>query len=299
MLAPIALFVYKRPTHAIQTIEALARNELAEKSHLFIFSDGPRSDADRKGVEEVRKAASHLKGFEDITLIEREQNLGLARSIISGVTDLCSKHGRVIILEDDLITSRSFLRYMNEALERYENSPQVYQISGHMFPINVSTTLDSFFLPFTTSWGWATWARAWKSFDPDMKGAPRLDQDSTLRNRFELSGSSRFYSMLKRQQAGKIDSWAIRWYLSVFLAEGLVLFPKKSLIQNIGFDGTGVHCGKASPQAPVDTDFRVGGFPEVSLDPCIVSTVLTHLRSEGTLRNRFIAFLKRIFRYTK
>lgn len=241
-LAPIALFVYKRPRHTQQTLESLAANEGASESELFIFCDGPKRPEDEKAVEEVRRLVKSRQWCGKINIIERDKNLGLANSIISGVTELCDKYGRVIVLEDDLLTSRYFLEYMNAALERYENEERVMQISGYMFPVEIKAETDAIFLPFTTSWGWATWKRAWVVFDKDMSSFEILSKDKALRKAFDLDGSYPYFKMLESQRAGKIDSWAIRWYLSVFLKGGLTLYPAKTLINNIGFDGSGTHC---------------------------------------------------------
>lgn len=261
-LAPIALFVYKRPWHTLQTVEALQKNELAEDSELFVFSDGPKSEDDKKDVQAVRAYLKKITGFKSITIIEREHNLGLAQSIISGVTEIVNKYSRVIVLEDDLLASRYFLDYMNTALNRFESDERVMQISGYMFPIELKVNTDSVFLPFTTSWGWATWKRAWVHFDRDMKAYETLRRDSELIHRFNLDNAYPYFKMLKAQSEGKIDSWAIRWYLSVFMLSGLTLFPVRSLVHNIGFDGTGTHSTQDDIDfSEVQINYRVLVFP--------------------------------------
>ncbi len=175
-------------------------------------------------------------------IVEAESNQGLARSIIGGVTRLTTEFGRVIVVEDDLVVAPQFLTYMNAALNRYADDDRVMQISGYMFPVTTfSDRTEALFLPFTTSWGWATWARAWEHFDAQANGWERLDQDPSLRHRFNVHGSFDYFHMLKLQLAGAIDSWAIRWYWSVFIREGLVLHPPRTMVQNTGFDGSGTH----------------------------------------------------------
>lgn len=262
--APIALFVYKRPHHTEKTLESLSRCEGADESELFIFCDGPKRPEDMKAVEEVRGLVKSRKWRGKVNVIERDENWGLANSIISGVTELCERYGRVIVLEDDLIVSRYFLEYMNNALDLYENSEQVMQVSGHMYPVNTKTETDAVLLPWATSWGWGTWNRAWNHFDKDMKGYTKLKDDATLRHKFDLDGSYPYYKMLGMQRNGKIDSWAIRWYLSIFMSEGVTLFPTQTLIQNIGFDGSGTHCtkeGRAMDSSYIQRDFHVLTFP--------------------------------------
>jgi hypothetical protein len=260
--APIALFVYNRPWHAQRTVEALQKNEPAKESEFFIYSDGPKDDAANEKVGEVREYIKTISGFKQVNIIEREENYGLANSIIAGVTELCERFGRCIVLEDDLLVSPHFLEYMNEALVRYENEELVVQISGHMFPVELETETDAVFLPFTTSWGWATWERAWEHFDPLMSGYALLKRDRGLKHRFNLEGSYDYFYMLEAQAKGKIDSWAIRWYLSVFMRGGLTLFPKKNMVRNIGFDRSGAHCTTSGMRFTAElSDFRISKYP--------------------------------------
>lgn len=241
-LAPIAVFVYNRPDHTRQALEALWKNEMADISDLFIFSDAPKNSEAEKNVHIVRKYIKTIRGFKSVNIIERDNNMGLAASIINGVSYLCHEYGKVIVLEDDLIASPYFLCFMNEALNHYHADSRVMQISGFMFPVKVEHDDEACLLPLTTSWGWATWEHAWKHFDPIMAGYQVVNKNSILRKAFDLDGTYAYFKMLESQLRGEINSWAIRWYLSVFLLKGLVLYPPYSLIQNIGFDGSGMHC---------------------------------------------------------
>ncbi len=264
-LAPIVLFVFNRPLHTRQTIEALQKNYLAKDSDLFIFSDAPKNPETAVKVCEVRDFIRRITGFKAITIIEREHNFGLAASVIDGVTRLCNEYGRVIVLEDDLVTSQYFLEYMNTALDRYKDAQQVMQISGYMFPVDFATTTDAVFLPMTTSWGWATWQRAWQHFDPSASGYEELKCDVNLQRQFNLDGVYDYFSMLELQLQGKIDSWAIRWHLSVFLHKGISLFPKVTLVANKGFDGSGIHCGVSQLSNQKLESFKVNNYPVVEV----------------------------------
>jgi hypothetical protein len=266
--APIALFVYNRPVHMRRTIEALQRNELAEESDLFIFSDAPKTLEATEAVCKVREYIKTITGFRSVSILERDKNWGLANSIIDGVSRLCNEYGRVIVLEDDLLPSAYFLEYMNNALDRYEGDSRVMQVSGHMFPVDLDVSTDALFLPITTTWGWATWRRAWARFDPDMGNYERLMSDPEMIRRFDLDGAYPCLTMLESVRAGKIDAWGIRWYLSVFMNDGLVLFPAKSLIENKGFDAEGTNCGPDSNSVLMSQPtsvFRVRNFPPVVL----------------------------------
>ena len=167
-LAPIVLFVYNRPWHTKQTIEALQKNELAKDSELFIYSDAPKNKEAEKQVKEVRDYIKTISGFKKVTIIEREKNYGLAKNIIEGVTEIVNKYGKVIVLEDDLITSPYFLRFMNEALNFYENEEKVWHISGWNYPIDTNGLGDAFLWRLMNCWGWATWANRWKYYEKDV-----------------------------------------------------------------------------------------------------------------------------------
>lgn len=260
-LSPIALFVYNRPEHTKQTIEALLSNPLAKYSELFIFSDAAKSARAIENVQRVREYIATISGFKNIHITERNYNWGLANSIIDGVTWLCERYGRVIVLEDDLVVAPTLLNYMNDALGKYEDNEKVMQISGYMFPLPIEADSDAFFLPFTTSWGWATWKRAWKKFDPEAKAFESLKLDAQKRKSFDLDNSYPYFKMLQQQQKGLIDSWAIRWNLSVFSENGLVLFPRVTLVNNHGFDGSGVHCDRILGFATSDLSFEVSAYP--------------------------------------
>ena len=243
--APILLFVYNRPEHVQQTVRALQANTLAAESDLFIYSDAAKDESGKDAVNEVRTFIRQIKGFKTITLIEREKNWGLARSIIDGVTTQVNRYGKVIVLEDDLITAPHFLRFMNDALETYKDEPRVGHIQACDFTQDPSLP-DTFLIKWTGSWGWGTWARAWKYFNPD--GQALLDEliSRHLTHTFDFNGKYGYTRMLRRQIEGKNNSWAIRWNASLFLKDILSLNVGKSLVQNNGFDGSGTNCGGGS-----------------------------------------------------
>lgn len=263
-LAPIALFAYRRPSHLQRTLEALRRNPQASSSRLLVFSDGPKKPANETAVRQVREYVRTISGFGSLEIVERDGNLGLANSIIDGVSTTCRKYGRVIVLEDDLIVSPHFLEYMNASLDQYEHDDRVMQISGYMFPLEADLEEDAIFLPLTTSWGWATWDRAWRHFDSSCAAWSRIKADNMKLKAFDLGGVYPYSSMVEAQLRGEIDSWAIRWYMSVFVHKGLVLFPRRTLVHNSGLDGSGTHGEGPSIwrlNHPSD-DFAVRVFPK-------------------------------------
>ncbi|MCX7821523.1 MAG: glycosyltransferase [Brevinematales bacterium] len=243
-ISPILLFVYNRPWHTRETVEALKRNELASESELFIYSDGAKNEEARKNVEEVRKYIHTISGFKKIYIIEREKNYGLANNIIDGVTKIVNEYGRVIVLEDDLVTSSGFLRYMNEGLELYAHEEKVASIHGYIYPLKHPEELpETFFIRGADCWGWATWARAWKYFEPDGKKLLEELKKRKLTKEFDFNGAYPYTKMLENQIKGKNNSWAIRWYASAFLNGMVTLYPRYSLVRNIGLDNSGTHCG--------------------------------------------------------
>ncbi len=241
-LAPILLFVYNRPEHAEQSIRALQKNTLAAESDLFIYADAARSETDADAVARTRELIRGVKGFKSVTVIERTENWGLARSIIDGVTTQTARFGKVIVLEDDLITAPHFLQFMNDALEVYADEPRVGHIQACDFTQDPALP-DTFLINWTGSWGWATWARAWEHFNPDGSALLKELEARRLTRRFDFNGNYGFTRMLRRQIKGKNNSWAIRWNASLFLKDILSLNVGRSLVRNIGFDGSGTNCG--------------------------------------------------------
>lgn len=240
--APITLFVYNRLEHTRRTVDSLKQNKLAQESDLIIFSDASKSENQADKVREVRDFIHKIEGFKSITIVERDINYGLAKSIIDGVTAIVNKYGRIIVLEDDMVTSPYFLTYMNEALDTYVDDDRVISIHGYVYPVK-GTLPEAFFLPGADCWGWATWQRGWKLFNPDGQYLLEELKHRKLISDFDYNGAYAYSKMLEGQIAGNNDSWAVRWYASAFLAGKLTLYPGRSLVRNIGNDNSGTHCG--------------------------------------------------------
>lgn len=240
--APILLFVYNRPLHTRRCIESLLNNALASESELFIYADGAKDATQQEIVNDVRSYIHTIQGFKRVTFIERGENWGLARNIIDGVTMQVNRFGRVIVLEDDLVVAPHFLQFMNDALEIYKDEPQVGHIQACDFTQDPSLP-DTFLIKWTGSWGWATWDRAWKHFNPNGKELLRELEARKLTHTFDFNDKYGFTRMLRRQIEGKNNSWAIRWNASLFLKGILSLNVGRSLVQNEGFDGSGTNCG--------------------------------------------------------
>lgn len=243
MTAPIALFAFNRPDHLRRTLEALAVNELAAKSDLTIFCDGPRNEAEAAKTEAAREVARSATGFASVAVVCRESNWGLSKNITSGAAEIVNARGRVIVLEDDLVTSPYFLRYMNDGLELYKDNPRVASIHAWSFPHSVPDAPETFFLRATGCWGWGTWKRAWEAYNPDGTALLRALTEKKLLREFDVDGHYPYADMLKGQIEGKNDSWAVRWYAANFLLGRYTLHPGRSLVQHIGADSSGTNCG--------------------------------------------------------
>lgn len=256
-MAPIAVFVYNRIEHTKRLFESLMKNKYASYSDIYIFSDGAKDFEDRlvykknkNQVEQVRKYISEIKGFQNVFITYREKNYGLAENIINGVTDVLTKSNKIIVLEDDLVVSDAFLAFMNLALDRYEQEESVYSVSGYSYikkQFIKNRMPETYFLPITCSWAWGTWKRCWVRFDSDAKGWRSVFENRLERKKFDFDDSADYSIMLKEQIERDIDSWAVRWYWTVYKNNGLTLYPLYSYADNGGFDGSGIHTKGRQP----------------------------------------------------
>jgi hypothetical protein len=256
MSAPIALFAYSRPNHLSRTLDALRSNPEAIVSPLYVFSDAAKNPAAEEGVDKVRALLKNVDGFAEVKVVLRDTNCGLAKSITTGVTDVLEQHSNVIVIEDDVVVSPHFLRFMNDALVAYKDTPRVGSVSGYIYPVPERLP-QTFFIKGADCWGWATWRDRWKLYNPN--GAELLAE---LRNRgleraFNFDDTMSYTGMLQDQIDGKNDSWAVRWHASCFLRDRLILYPGVPLVENIGNDGSGTH----AKTKDLAYDVRVGTAP--------------------------------------
>jgi len=243
-LAPIVLFVYNRPWHTGEVLQALLKNDLANDSVLYIYADGPKENAIQEvvdNIKETRRVIKSKKWCREVIIKESIKNLGLAGSVVKGVTEVLEEHGRVIVLEDDILVSPYFLQYMNEGLKLYETEPNVISIHAYNYPVNSEGLPETFFMKGADCWGWATWAAKWQLLDMNAGELLKQVESLSLEYEFDIQGSYPYLQMLKKQRDKKISSWAICWYASAFLKNRYTLYPNRSLIYNIGFDKSGTH----------------------------------------------------------
>ena len=247
-LSPIVLFVFKRPDHTLKTLEALEQNSLAKDSILFVFADGAKNNAtnaELHDIEKVEKIVKSKKWCKEVIYTKRDRNYGLADNIVSGVTEVVNDYGKVIVLEDDIITSKGFLKYMNDALTIYQSEEKVMHISGYMFPVK-GTLPETFFYRQTSCWGWATWKRAWKKYNNNGRILMAEAYALPYFREIDFDGTNQFVKQLENNLSGLIKTWAVKWQFSVFINNGLCLHPAISLVQNIGLDNSGENCGESN-----------------------------------------------------
>jgi hypothetical protein len=240
-ITPVSVFTYNRPTHTQWILESLAVCHRLDECQVFLFSDGAKTPDQEQAVRATRAVLHEWKDRLRAQVIEQTVNLGLARSIVGGVTELCETYGRVIVVEDDLVLHPAFIDYMLSALDRYENEEKVAQISGYMFPVKNPKKPDVLFLPLTTTWGWATWLRAWKDVDWQAINVINELQDQNLRKRFDLDGAFPYTQMLLDRLNQINQSWGVLFRWHTFRKGDLTLYPRRTLVFNSGMDGSGYH----------------------------------------------------------
>lgn len=279
-LAPAAVFVYKRKDYTEKTLSALRNNFLAEQTDLYIFCDGPKNERDRQAVAEVRdfvRGFAAQGGFRSVHVNVASDNRGLACSIIAGVTGLLEKFGRIIVLEDDLLTGRDYLTYMNDALDFYAADSRIWSVSGYTPPLKglAAWKPDVYFFYRASSWGWATWKNRWDLVDWEMRDYETFVNDPALTAKLARGGSD-MPGMLKQQMEGEIDSWAIRWCYAQSMADMLTVYPRISRVRNMGNDGSGTHTDAAASEF----DTRLNE----QYDPCVFQEPALHGGLSGEFR---------------
>jgi|SRR3989338_438598 len=269
-LAPIVLFTYNRPDHTQKTIEALLANTLSSESELFIYSDAAKNVRAEASVQAVRSYLKTISGFKKIEIIEREKNWGLADSILDGVTTIVNKYGRIIVLEDDIVTSPHFLQFMNDALELYKDEEKVMHVSGYFFPVDPTGLPNTFFYNQTSCWGWGTWARAWQKMNTDV--------DYLLKQLEKINNKNHYFksclSQLRANKRGDIKTWAARWQANVLINGGFCLHPSISYVENIGHDGSGMN----STNNTVLSKNGIVGQEKITLTECTITENITAIK---------------------
>lgn len=295
--APVVVFVYNRIDDTMETLQALNENILASESDLYIFSDAPKYPEDKEKVQKVRDYILKYQSYADfhsISIRMAERNKGLAKSIIEGVTEIVNEYGNVVVLEDDCVPTKDFLRYMNDALLFFQDDDNIWSIAGYGYklPSLEEYPYDSYLSYRGSSWGWATWKEMWEKVDWQVNDYSEFRYSVKKRKKF-MRGGNDLPTMLKAQMNGKIDSWAVRWCYSQSKLDKLTVFPKESRIYNRGFN-SGVHGNHNNPDDICNMKYdgvpRKCNFENAELNPRLVKEMRDIFRL--TLKGRIIGFVK-------
>jgi acetyltransferase-like isoleucine patch superfamily enzyme len=291
-LAPIVLFVFNRPDHTYKTLVSLKANILSQKSNLYIYCDGPKKSSNAKelaNIDKVRKLLRNEDWCGKVSIIEREENWGLKENIIDGVTEIVNKYGKIIVLEDDIETSVNFLTYMNESLLLYEKEKEVMHISGFL-PFVSRKFPETFFLKYMSCWGWATWKSSWVNYNRNTTYLHDTLKERRGVREFNIGGSyNNLFEQLEKNIDGRLNTWAINWYASIFLLEGLCLYPKISMVRNTGLDGSGTNSKNKKHKFIKEDDFF--------RNKCIVKPI--NLVEDKKSHYYFQKYFNKKFRYRK
>ena len=241
-LSPIVLFAYNRPGITEKTLKYLEKNDLANKSELIVFCDAPKSKIDNHQVNLTIKVIEKNWNFKSVKIIKRNKNLGLLENISTGVSEVIESHDTVIVLEDDLETSKNFLTFMNSALNYFKSSKEVFHISGYNLPHFKSEKQEIICTHLPFSWGWATWKEQWKKFNISTNSLIKEASLIENMNLFNYEYQGDFLYQLQRNIRGDLQSWAIRWYIHIYNKQGLCVSPSRSLVGNRGFTKEATNC---------------------------------------------------------
>jgi hypothetical protein len=255
-LSPIALFAFNRFDKYVEVLESLKRNAESRYSDLWVFIDGPKSSQDILVQKKIYEFTIDLGDFKTINIIRSYDNTGLANSIESGVSEVLKNNETVIVIEDDIKVSKFFLEYMNSGLTIYENDDRVASIHGYVYP-TIKDLPETFFLKGADCWGWGTWRRAWVKYNNDGIELLKKIENHRDKKMFNFEGAGGYLTMLEENIKRKNDSWAVKWYASTFLENMYTLYPGKSLVTNIGMDGTGTHKGFSNLPVTFSSDSRI------------------------------------------
>lgn len=291
-LAPVCLFVYKRPAALNNTIASLQRNRHCAETDLYVFSDAAATEKEISQVIAVRALLQNIKGFKSVNIYSSEKNKGLAVSIIEGVSLVIHKHGKVIVVEDDLVLASNFLIFMNAALDFYQFNPHIFSVSGYSPPIkNIKD--DVFFTLRGSSWGWGTWVNRWKEIDWELRDYDAFHSDTKKQRRFNTMGSD-MTRMLKKQKRGEINSWAIRWNYHQFLFGLFTVFPVHSKVLNDGFSEGATHTASAHNNSRFSTTLDCSEvshfcFPK---NPILDKGIIKQFTAPNSLKTRLLYKVK-------
>lgn len=292
----IVFFGFNRPEKISKSIRSYLCCVNAQTDNIYVFVDGPRNPEEKKLTDETYDVACELLENLNSNITYRESNYGLKSSIYKGISDILTKHTAVIVIEDDLLLNPYFYEFMYSSLNFYKNNKNIFQVSGFTY-LN-EKSFNPFFLPITTSWGWATWSDRWEFFDINTDYSYLLKSKSDIKA-YNFNNSFNFTKMLNDELNSNISSWAIRWYSYVFSKNGLVLYPPESLVINDGFDLSGTHSsytGKGLFSNHEFSDSKITSLSnDIYVDSAIVSRLVKHFKKAKWMK--FFSYFKSKFKW--
>ncbi len=302
MYSPIAFFCFNRPYHTMLSIQALSNNKEAKHTDLYAFIDGHKIISQIHLIDAVEKIIlSYKDKFKSLNIVRSNVNLSSAVSQRRGISEVLNNHETVINVEDDVVVSPYFLSYMNKALNKYKNNPKVWHINGYSYPVNFETKFDCFFIRVMFCWGWGTWRDKWEKFnkDPLAQDPFYIESvfDEKLKKEFDLNIiNGPWWHQVEENSRGKLkNTWDVFWYAYIFLNKGLCLTPKRSLSNNIGLDGSGIHCSQNNNNfyfSEISNSIEIRSFPENEFEDLkSLSKIKIYLENKG---GRIIYFIKKL-----
>jgi|688.fasta_scaffold281196_2 hypothetical protein len=295
--SPIALFAFNRLEKYVEVLESLKNNSDSKNSDLWVFIDGPKSKKDLIIQNKIYTFTKKLKGFKSLNIIKDEVNKGLAKSITNGVTQLLRKSNSVIVIEDDILVSPYFLEFMNSGLNTYENDRLVASIHGYVYPTTIKLP-ETFFIRGSDCWGWGTWRRAWVKYNDDGRDLLTKIKNHREKMLFDFDGSSGYIKMLEDNLIGKNDSWAVKWYASTFLENMYTLYPGRSLVTNIGLDGTGTHKGFSRQDITFSHNSRIN-VSKIKVEDSLIGREAFTKYFETNKQKSLLKLFKYLYRMTQ
>ena len=294
-LAPIIFICYNRFNHTLKSLNALKNNKLAKNSKIFIFSDAPKKKSDEKKIIKIRNLLKKIKGFKDKKLIFRKKNYGNKKNIISAINQVFKKYKKIIVVEDDLVVSTSFLLFMNDCLNYYSKDKKIWHINGWSYPFLKKNSADIAFLKSMNCWGWATWKNRWSKISTKEDKYIAIFTKRMIHN-FDIQSSTNNWSQIIRNKKNLIRTWAVFWHATIFLNNGITVYPKHSLVKNIGDDGS----GRMPKTNEYKSSFRKN-FNEFKMNNKIDvkknfrESEFDHFQKKNTLRRKIFVYLKKIW----
>lgn len=265
VMVPVLIVTYDRIEHLKRTITSLRSNIYAEQTDLFVASDYQRTESEADKVAAVRTYLKSVDGFKSVTVFERETNFGVVENSNSALRFIFERYDRFIIMNDDLVTAPGFLKFTNEALDKYGNNEMIFSVTGYCPPIRIPSTYpyDAFFLARMSAWGCAMTKERYDS----VREISRKEYDDFVANKhlsraFVNGGGDDLLPMLKKVACGSLEAWDVRCMYTQFMKNQYTIYPTQSLILNIGFDGTGMHCGRTDKFNVTLSDKLNFSFPD-------------------------------------